>query len=137
MKDKNRAKTILHKLIIYAYLPLCIALGIFTSLGNVYTLGRVSLVTWVDYIDLALLLLPFITVVIYFVSLVALMGKFKCAVRTILFSTTLRFLIMLPVMYGFLYTGNITRAFHYVFECIITMLIWLFYSRNGNVLIES
>ncbi len=132
MKDKNKAKNILHKVIIYAYLPLCIALGIFTSLGNVYSIGRVELVTAFDYINLALLMLPFITVVIYFISLVALMGKFKCAVRAILFSTTLRFLIMLPLMYGFLYEGNVGRAFHYVFQCVITMLIWLFYSKNGN-----
>lgn len=136
MKDETRLKNILNKVIIYAYLPLTIALGIFTALGNVYTLGRVELVTELDYINLVLLLLPFVTVVLYLVSLVALMGKFKCAVKSILFSTTLRFLLMLVVMYGFLYTGNLGRAFHYVFQCVVTMLIWLFYSVNGNEMMK-
>lgn len=134
MKEISRINNIVHKLIIYAYFPLTIALNIFTALGNVYTLGRVELVTSLDYINLALLLLPFITAALYLVSLVALMGKFKYGVRITLFSTSLRALIMLPVIYGFLNSDNTSRAFHYVFECVITMLIWAFYCRNGEEL---
>lgn len=136
MNEKNKVKSIVHKIIIYAYLPLTIALNIFTALGNVYSLGRVELVTGLDYINLALLLLPFITAALYLVSLVALMGKFKYGVRITLFSTALRTLIMLVVMYGFLHNGNTLRAFHYVFECVVTMFIWVFYCRNGEELIS-
>ncbi len=136
MNEISKVKSIVHKIIIYAYLPLTIALSIFTALGNIYSLGRIDLVTGLDYINLALLLLPFITAVLYIVSLVALMGKFKYGVKITLFSTALRTLIMLVVMYGFLHNGNTPRAFHYVFECVVTMLIWVFYCRNGEELLS-
>ncbi len=129
-KETGLPKLVMHKFITIFYLPITIAFYFYVAVGNIYDIGRLTFTTMEGYINAFILMFPFVTVVLFTVSLVGLLGLTHFGRRAILFSTTFRILMMLIIIFGELTYGRTGMAALYTASCVINILVYAYYRRR-------
>lgn len=122
----------MHKLITYLYLPLSTALNIYLALGNVYDIGRMNFTSILSIFEAVDLFLPFLTVLLYTVSLIGLLGKTRAGWKMILLSTTIRIYIMFILIIGNILLNKYLFALHFVALSSIAYLIHNYYKKRES-----
>ncbi len=123
-------KLVMHKFITIFYLPITIAFYVYVAIGNIYDIGRLTFTTMEGYINAFILMFPFVTVILFTVSLVGLLGLTHFGRRAILFSTTFRILMMLVIIFGEMTYGKLTASALYAALCVINILVYAYYRRR-------
>lgn len=129
-KETGLPKLVMHKFITIFYLPITIAFYFYVAVGNIYDIGRLTFTTMEGYINAFILMFPFVTVVLFTVSLVGLLGLTHFGRRAILFSTTFRILMMLIIIFGEMTYGKLGMAALYAVSCVINILVYAYYRRR-------
>lgn len=129
-KETGLPKLGMHKFITIFYLPITIAFYFYVAVGNIYDIGRLTFTTMEGYINAFILMFPFVTVVLFTVSLVGLLGLTHFGRRAILFSTTFRILMMLIIIFGEMTYGKLGMAALYSVSCVINILVYAYYRRR-------
>ena len=129
-KETGLPKLVMHKFITIFYLPITIAFYFYVAVGNIYDIGRLTFTTMEGYINAFILMFPFVTVVLFTVSLVGLLGLTHFGRRAILFSTTFRILMMLIIIFGEMAYGKLGMAALYSVSCVINILVYAYYRRR-------
>ena len=129
-KETGLPKLVMHKFITIFYLPITIAFYFYVAVGNIYDIGRLTFTTMEGYINAFILMFPFVTVVLFTVSLVGLLGLTHFGRRAILFSTTFRILMMLIIIFGEMTYGKLGMAALYAVACVINILVYAYYRRR-------
>ncbi len=130
-KETGLPKLGMHKFITIFYLPLTIAFCLFAALGNTYDIGRQTFTTVEGLINAFILMLPFVTVLLFTLTLVGLLGLTHFGWRAVLFSTTFRILMMLVIIFGEMKYGKTEIAVIYSIACLINILIYAYYRRRA------
>jgi hypothetical protein len=138
MKNENALPKLgLHKFITIALLPLTIAVSIYVAIGNVFSIGRVELTSISGYIDALILMLPFVTAILFTVSLVGLLGLTHFGRRSILFSTTFLTIMLILIIFGKLLAGRVYYALIFTAVAFIYMLIYAYYRRRDYYFVKD
>ncbi len=131
MKNENALPKLgLHRFITIVYLPLAIALNLYVAIGNIFSIGRLSLASFPDYVDALVLMLPFVKVVLFTVSLVALLGLTHFGRRVILFSETFITAVLLIIIFERMSEKRVIAALLYSASALVNMLIFAYYKRR-------
>lgn len=129
-KETGLPKLGMHKFITIFYLPITIAFYFYVAVGNIYDIGRLTFTSIEGYIDAFILMFPFVTVILFTVALVGLLGLTHFGRRAILFSTTFRILMMLIIIFGEMTYGNSLMAALYTAACVVNILVFAYYRRR-------
>ena len=129
-KETGLPKLGMHKFITIFYLPITIAFYFYVAVGNIYDIGRLTFTSLEGYIDAFILMFPFVTVILFTVALVGLLGLTHFGRRAILFSTTFRILMMLIIIFGEMTYGNTLMAALYTAACVVNILVFAYYRRR-------
>ena len=138
MKNENALPKLgLHKFITIVLLPLTIAVSIYVALGNVFSIGRVELTSISGYVDALILMLPFVTAILFTVSLVGLLGLTHFGRRSILFSTTFLTIMLILIVFGKLLAGRVYYALIFTAVAFVYMLIYAYYRRRDYYFVKD
>lgn len=138
MKNENALPKLgLHKFITIVLLPLTIAVSIYVAIGNVFSIGRVELTSISGYIDALILMLPFVTAILFTVSLVGLLGLTHFGRRSILFSTTFLTIMLILIIFGKLLAGRVYYALIFTAVAFVYMLIYAYYRRRDYYFVKD
>ena len=138
MKNENALPKLgLHKFITIVLLPLTIAVSIYVAIGNVFSIGRVELTSISDYVDALILMLPFVTAILFTVSLVGLLGLTHFGRRSILFSTTFLTIMLILIVFGKLLAGRVYYALIFTAVAFVYMLIYAYYRRRDYYFVKD
>ncbi len=138
MKNENALPKLgLHKFITIILLPLTIAVSIYIATGNVFSIGRVELTSLTGYIDALILMLPFVTAILFTVSLVGLLGLTHFGRRSILFSTTFLTIMLILIIFGKLLAGRVYYALIFTAVAFVYMLIYAYYRRRDYYFVKD
>ena len=136
-KETGLPKLGLHKFITIFYLPITIAFYFYVAIGNIYDIGRLTFTSIEGYINAFILMFPFVTVILFTVSLIGLLGLTHFGRRAILFSTTFRILMMLIIIFGEMTYGKTLMAALYTAACIVNILVYAYYRRRILYFVED
>lgn len=136
-KKQLRPKFWLFRIITYIYLPLSIALNIYLSLGNYYSIGRLNLDSIFSVFEAVDLMLPYLTVFLFTISLVGLLGLTSFGRKSIMFSTFLRNILFCLLIASSLLSEDLRRACSYTILCFIGILIYLYFSHRSWMFIKG
>ena len=138
MKNENALPKLgLHKFITIVLMPLTIAMSIYIAIGNVFSIGRVELTSFYGYVDALILMLPFVTAVLFTVSLVGLLGLTHFGRRSILFSTTFLTIMLIIIISGKLIAGSVYYALIFTAVAFVYMLIYAYYRRRDYYFVKD
>lgn len=122
----------IHRIIVYLYLPLSVALNIYLAAGNVFDIGRLKFTSVLSVFEAVDLFLPFVTVVLYTLSLIGLLSMSSFGLKTILLSTTIRIYTMLFLIVGCIMNSDYLFALHFLSLSLIAYLIHGYYRKKAE-----
>lgn len=139
MSEEKRGKTpVFHTIYTFAYLPLSLVAAAFIGIGRTsYIMHSVSLGSIMGWIDAIHAIYPLLCALLALITMPLLMAKSEKGRKLVLFSCTLKALLILPMVWSFLTYVRVFEAAIYTLLVFALAFLYAYYRKVSFIVVPA